>query len=49
MAAISLGEMPNNRYIRESPNGETQSATRIAVPSGTARTQGSETSQYLEE
>ena len=49
MAAISSGEMPNNRYIRKSPNGETQSATRIAVPSGTARTQGSETSQYLEE
>ena len=31
MAAISLGEMPNNRYIREFPNGETQSATRAAV------------------
>ena len=31
MAAKSSGEMPNNRYIRKCPNGETRRATLVAV------------------
>ncbi len=48
MAALCVGEMPNNRYIPRCPNGETPlffgSDVRMHE-----RTLGSETSQYLEE
>ena len=47
MAAISVGEVPNNRYIPQCPNEETQLLTAVTLYR--ERTQGSETSQYLEE
>jgi hypothetical protein len=48
MAAKSSGKVPINRYTRKYPNGETlllQSSNLCKQ----MRTQGSETSQYLEE
>jgi hypothetical protein len=47
MAALSVGEMPNNRYIPRCPNEETHLLT-ADTPQG-ERTQGSKTFQYLEE
>ena len=44
MAAISLGEVPSNRYIREFPNGETQLSKPQLPRFGGERTQGIETS-----
>ncbi len=49
MAAISSGEMPNNRYIPRSPNGETPRVPHETFAYAKEHTQGSETSQYLEE
>ncbi len=48
MAALSSGEMPNNRYIPRCPNEETHLLT-AGTDVMSERTQGSETSQYLEE
>ena len=48
MAALSSGEMPNNRYIPRCPNEETHLLT-AGTDVKSERTQGSETSQYLEE